>query len=249
MLARAELEAVTDGLVGRGPHLVRPPAPQQLLPAEGEPHVRAEVLVRRADEHVAAPRRHVDRPVRAVVHGVDPRERAGLVRELDDPADVGRGADRVRGGREGDDLRPRRALGGQVVEIEREVVVDVDEADDDADVLGEREPRRDVPVVVEPRDEHLVAGLELAGERTREEEVESGHALPERDLAGIAAEERGGTLVRGSRPPRPSGARSRTARRRSRCPRAGTGRSRRSPRRGTASHPGRRRTRAGGRGR
>ena len=131
------------------------------------------------------------------MHGVDPRERAGLVRELDDPADVGRGADRVRGGREGDDFRPRRALGRQVVEIERQVVVDVDEADDDADVLGEREPRRDVPVVVEPRDEHLVAGLELAGEGTREEEVESGHALPERDLAGIAAEERGGTLVRG----------------------------------------------------
>ena len=37
VLARAELEAVTDGLVGRGPHLVRPPAPQQLLPAEGDP--------------------------------------------------------------------------------------------------------------------------------------------------------------------------------------------------------------------
>ena len=45
--------------------------------------------------------------------------------------------------------------------------------------------------------EHLVAGLELAGERAREQEVERGHALPERDLAGIAAEERGGALVRG----------------------------------------------------
>ncbi len=88
-------------------------------------------------------------------------------------------------------------LRGEVVEVEREVVVDVDEADDDADVLGEREPRRDVPVVVEARHQHLVAGLELACERAGEEEVERGHALPERDFAGAAAEERPGALVRG----------------------------------------------------
>ena len=249
MLARAQLEAVANGLVGRRPHLVGPPAPKQLLAAEREAHVRAEVLVRRADEHVAAPRRHVDRAVRAVVHGVDPRERARLVRELDDPADVGRGADGVRSRWERDDSRPRRALRREVVEVEREVVVHVDEADDDADVLGEREPRRDVPVVVEPRDEHLVPGLELARERTGEEEVERGHALPERDLRRVAPEERSPLARALRRPPRPCGARSRRARRRSRCPRAGSGRSRRSPRRGTGSRPARRRRRAGGRGR
>ena len=49
---------------------------------------------------------------------------------------------------------------------------------------------------VEPRDEHLVAGLELARERAREQEVERGHALTERDLARVAAEERARTVVR-----------------------------------------------------
>ena len=38
--------------------------------------------------------------------------------------------------------------------------------------------------------------LELARERTGKEEVESGHALPERHLAGIAAQENTRTLVR-----------------------------------------------------
>ena len=39
-------------------------------------------LVRRAEEHVGAGG-DVDRAVRRVVHGVDPGERAGLVRELE----------------------------------------------------------------------------------------------------------------------------------------------------------------------
>ena len=44
--------------------------------------------------------------------------------------------------------------------------------DDDAEVVLQRQPRRDVPVVVEPRHEHLVARLQLAGERAGEQEVE-----------------------------------------------------------------------------
>ena len=168
--------------------------------------MRAEELVRRADEDVAAPRRDVDRPVRAVVHGIDPRERAGLVRELDDPRDIRTGPDRVRRRRERDDLRPRRALRREVVEVEREIVVDVDELHDDADVLLQRQPWRDVRIVVEPRHEHLVRRLELPGERPGEEEVERGHALAERDLLRRTAEERACLLPRtGHERVRPAG--------------------------------------------
>ena len=195
VLRRAELEAVADRLVGRRAHLVRAPAPQELLPPERHSQVRPEELVRRADQDVAAPGGDVDRTVRAVVDGVDPGERAHRVRELDDTADVRRGADRVRGGREGDDARLLGQLPLEVVVVEREVVRHVDEADDDPEVALELEPRRDVRVVVESRHEHLVAGRELACEGTGEEEVERRHALAERDLARRAAEERRGPLV------------------------------------------------------
>ena len=99
----------------------------------------------------------VDAAVRPVVHGVGPRERAGRMGEVDDPPHVRRGPDRVRGDREGDDARPFGELPLEIVVVEREVVVDVDEADDDAEVVLELEPRRDVRVVVEARDEHLLA--------------------------------------------------------------------------------------------
>ena len=69
----------------------------------------------------------------------------------------GERADRVRRDRERDDPRPLGELPLEVVVVEREVVVDLDEADDDAEVVGELEPRRDVRVVVELRHEHLVA--------------------------------------------------------------------------------------------
>ena len=54
----------------------------------------------------------------------------------------------------------------------------------------EREPRGDVGVVVEPRAEDLVARLQRAPERAREQEVERGHARPERDLVRVALRKR-----------------------------------------------------------
>ena len=105
MLARPELEAMPDRLVRRRSHLVGAPRLEELLLAEREPHVRAEVLVRRADEDVDVPGGDVDRPVWRVVDRVGPGERAGRVRELDDAAHVGCRADRVGGDRERDDAR------------------------------------------------------------------------------------------------------------------------------------------------
>ena len=132
---RARLEAVAERLVGRRPDLVRPPRLEQLRPAEREPEMRPEVLVRRADEDVDAPVRDVDRAVRAVVDGVGPGERAGVVCEFGDAADVGAGADGVGGNRERDDARAVREFPLEILEIERRVVLDLDEADDEALVV------------------------------------------------------------------------------------------------------------------
>ena len=151
--------------------------------------MRAEELVRRADQHVHVPGGDVDRPVRPVVHRVRPGQRARAVRELDDPAHVRRGAHRVGRDRERHDPRPLGELPLEVRVVEREIVVDLDEADDDAEVVGELEPGRDVRVVVELRHEHLVARAQRPREGAREEEVEGGHARAERDLLVRAAEE------------------------------------------------------------
>ena len=81
------------------------------------------------------------------------------------------------------------------VEVERQVVAYVGDAHDDAEIVLQVEPRRDVRVVVERSDDDLVPGHELARERAREEEVERRHALPERDLLGRCSRERRGLLV------------------------------------------------------
>ena len=63
------------------------------------------------------------------------------------------------------------------------------EADDDAEILGEREPGCDVGVVVEPRADDLVAGAQRPTERPREQEVQRGHARSEGDFVRVTGEE------------------------------------------------------------
>ena len=213
--------------------------------AEREPEVRPEELVRRADEHVDVPRGDVDRPVRAVVDGVGPGERAGVVGELDDARDV-RAACRPRSTRPG--TRPRASAPRAATRGRR------------GRARGRRARRRSGRRRRDPRraratgdtfaswssrvHDDLVALAQRPAERAREQEVERRHALPERDLVRVAGEEPGRRVAATVRSA-PSCARSsRTARRCSRCPRAGSGRSRRSPRPGTACRRARRRTRA-----
>ena len=78
-----------------------------------------------------------------------------------------------------------------MVEVDGRVVADLGEANLEAEVVRELEPGRDVAVVVEPRHDDLVAGLELPADRPREREVERGHVRAEDDLLRAAAEERG----------------------------------------------------------
>src|SRR5207248_9783401 len=108
--------------------------------------VRPEVLVRRADQDVDAPVRDVDRAVRSEMDRVCPRERARVVGELHDPPYVRDRADGVRSDREGDDARAVAQLRLEVVEVERRVVVDLDELDVQLLVAGEIAPWRDVAV-------------------------------------------------------------------------------------------------------
>ena len=124
--------------------------------------MRAAELVRRAEEHVAADRLHVDRLVRRVVNRVDPRERARFARELRDALRVGDRADGVRRVDARDDARSVVELALEIVEVEAQVVGDVDPVDLEAAVGGELDPRCNAAVVVEPADEDLVAFLPVA---------------------------------------------------------------------------------------
>ena len=74
------------------------------------------------------------------------------------------------------------SFAAEVVQVERRVLVDVDEADGQVEVVGELEPGRDVGVVVELRAEDLVAGPEIARDRPRERERERRHVRAEDDL-------------------------------------------------------------------
>ena len=201
-------------------------------------------LVRRADEDVGARGADVDRPVRPEVHGVDPGERARLVRQRGDLRDGRDRPDRVRRPRERDHARALRQQRAEVVEIQPALVVDLGELHDQALVVRELEPRRDVAVVVELRADHFVARDPLAGRRAREREVQRRHVLPERHLVGGRVEE-----LRRRLPERRSEQRvrrratCRSRRRGSRSSRAGSRRSHRSPSPEPACRPARRRTR------
>ena len=81
----------------------------------------------------------------------------------------------------------------EIVVVDRRVVADLDEADLQPEVVRELEPRRDVAVMVELRDEDLVALAQRAAEGARQREVERRHVGAEDRLVGIAAQEcRGG---------------------------------------------------------
>ena len=191
VLLRPGLEAGGERIVGRRAHLVRAQLREQLGAGEEEAQVRPEELVRRAEQDVRARGRDVDRPVRRVVDGVDPGERARLVREGGDPRPR-RSRCRRRSPPSGNattrvlsescrSRSSRSSVQSSWMSTKRTV---------EAAVVRHGEPGRDVRVVVEPRHEDLVAGAQaLARERAREAEVERRHVRPEADLLRGRAEE------------------------------------------------------------
>ena len=134
--------------------------------------------------------------MRRVVHGVGPREGAGLVRERGDAPHIRERADGIGRNRKGDDPRSLGERGGERVGLEPAIVRDIGEANLEPAVVRQLQPGRHVPVVVEPRDEDLVAFAQLASGRAAEGEVQRRHVRAEDDLVGRAAEEAGGGEAR-----------------------------------------------------
>ena len=168
-------------------------------------------------------------------------------------------AHRVRRERERDQPRPIGERGVERVEVERDVVVaDVDPAHGGARVLGREHPRPDVRVVVELRDDDLVAGPERAAERPREVQQQRRRVRPEHDLAGVGARDVGGgaaglgdqrigLLAGGERPVRVADPAPQMVRRSRRSPSPGPASRRARPRRRRAGRPRRSRASAGNR--
>ncbi len=160
----AQLEPLGHRVRG-GQQLVRAQGLQQFRGGGQRAVVRAEELVRRADEEVRAERPHVHRRVRRVVHTVDVQQGARLVDQPRDLRDRGHGADEVGGGGHRDQAGARGELRGDVVGGQLPGGrVEIRAADGDAYPLGRLRPGADVGVVVELGDDHLVA-LRPAGRR------------------------------------------------------------------------------------
>jgi hypothetical protein len=87
-------------------------------------------------------------------------------------------------------------LAREVVHVERRVLVQSRETHDEAEVVRELEPGRDVRVVVESRHDDLVAGTELPSHSARQREAERRHVGAERDGLVVTAEEARRGLVR-----------------------------------------------------
>jgi hypothetical protein len=153
--------------------------------------VGAEELVRRAEENIGIDRLHVDRPVRGVVHRVDPRERPCVVRERDHTCHIRDGTDRVRGPGERDDPSAVRQLAFQVREVEPALLRHVDAVNDEIVVTRDLEPRGNVRIVIEPGHDELVPCPQLPGKRPRERKVQGRHVRSETDLLEPRAEKRG----------------------------------------------------------
>ncbi len=136
-------------------------------------------------------------PVRRVVDGVGPGERAGAVRELDDRGRVRDRAERVRGERDRDHPRARADERGEVLHVERAVAwQESGLAHHEPVILRDAQPGGDVRVVIELRRDDLVAGRERAAEGVHELELERRRVRAERDLAGIRTEQVGGRRAR-----------------------------------------------------
>src|SRR5665809_18273 len=79
--------------------------------------------------------------------------------------------------------RPIREESLEIVVVDLELLGHTGDANDDAEIASELEPRSDVPVVVERRHDDFVAFPQGSRECPREQEIERRHARPERDLS------------------------------------------------------------------
>jgi hypothetical protein len=156
VVRRARLKAPRQ-LVAGGSHFDRGELFEQGSPPPEHPKVRAEELVGRAGEKIDAQHADVERHMGRGVNGVDEEQRAHRVSDLGDSLDRIDRSDCVRRQPDRDEASARPELAREPLEVQRAVVPpDVDPAEDGSALLPEREPGRDVRVVVEPCDDDLV---------------------------------------------------------------------------------------------
>ena len=105
--------------------------------------------------------------------------------------------DRVRREGERDDLRPLVERGLERRPVERHVVTpDIHPSNGSAGVSRGKQPRPDIRVVIEPRDDDLVAGPECSCDRSRDREQERRRVRAEDHLVGIGVQQVGRGAVR-----------------------------------------------------
>ena len=131
-----------------------------------------------------------ERAVRRGGDRVDRDLRAGRVRGGDDPVEL---RHRARGVRRRGHGHPARAVGEHGLDRRRgqreRVAVGLRPADGRARALGGDHPRAHVGVVVQARDDDLVAGPERAADRGREPHRHRGHRRAEGHAGLLRAEE------------------------------------------------------------
>src|SRR5262249_59038193 len=111
------------------------------------------------------------------------------------------GGARARRGRDGEEPGPGRQARLELVEPQGAVLgADADELDGRPGVAGGPHPGGDVGVVVEPGDDHLVAGSPGGRQSPAEGERQRRHVLAEGDLGGAGGAEQGGGGAAGGGP-------------------------------------------------
>ncbi len=220
--------------------LGRQPVEEGLLAVQ-HAEVRPVELVDGAGQEVRVEGLHVDRPVRRVVDRVDVGQGPDLVRAVDDRLHRVDRAHRVGGVADRHELRPRAECRLERLEVEGRVLgMDVHGLHDEPAIGGHRPPGSDVGLVVERRDDDLVARLQRRADRATDVERERRHVVAGLDLGGRAGvEEVGQRLVGLVDDLRRCGRSSRTRPRRWRWRSCSSRRPRRSP----AEGPGCRRAR------
>ena len=160
---------------------------------------RAVELVAGEDVEIDVERLHVDLEMHRALAAVDQHRNAAGMGHLDHVGDRHDRAGDIRHVRHGDHLGSRRQSCLERVEVEAAVVAHVDEFQHCALPLAQEVPRHDVGVMLQDRDDDLVAFLDhRAGEGRRDEVDRLGRAFGEDDLFGPLGVEERATALRPS---------------------------------------------------
>ena len=189
MILRARLPLVRRPVSGRTHPVCLQPL--QLFPLTVElPAVRAEKLVRRTRQEIASQGLHVDQPVRRILDRVHKRKRPRLPGPAHDRAHVVDGSCRVAGIPHRHQLRLRRNLPPHILHIQRPALhVHIRPPDARPPLLRRQRPRHHVRVMIQARNQHLVAWPQLSRQGPADMECEARHVVAKDDLVRLAAQQ------------------------------------------------------------